>query len=245
MIMIRIRVLPSLFLMFIFVPMMAQVNDTAFVARAAEATLLVYKDFIGVQSGLFNGSDYRKPPIFEDQHPYFGQYDWQWGDIVYNGEYYDNVPFLYDITTDNLITESYINGQEIRLVKPKISHFTISGRSFVQMNVRENPGIPLNGFYEVFYNGPSMVIGKHQKNEEQRIDQNRLIVVYTERERYYVRKDGSFLRISRKSDLLKVFRDRKSDLRAFIREQNLQISKHNPEAFATVAKYYDSLTAGK
>src|SRR5712672_2877441 len=87
-------------------------RDTAFVASAKQNTKDLYSHFITSQSQLYRGSDYHKYVPTEDEHPYFMLDDWKEGTIAYDGEYYENVPLLYDMFKDKVIIENYGSNNE-------------------------------------------------------------------------------------------------------------------------------------
>ena len=108
--------------------------DTSFIATASANAIKKYDEFIEGQTGLYSGTEYRTPDRTNDQHPFFVDFDWQPGNVVYNGEFYDNINLLYDITSDVLVIEHFYNGQEVALIKAKVEKFRIGKHSFVHMN---------------------------------------------------------------------------------------------------------------
>lgn len=220
-------------------------SDTSFVITASENAVKRYEKFIKGQSGLYNGSEYRTVRRSNEEHPFFFQDDWQWGSVDYNGQHYEQVPILYDIFTDELVTEHYHNAQEIVMVKSKVTAFHMAGADFINIQDPLPSGLPVTGFYEVVYNGPSMILTRHQKRLEEKIEQTELLVFYTFRIRHYLLKDETWYRISSKRELMKLFGDQKQEIRTYIKKNGLKLSKTNPEAYGKVAAYYDTLTSGK
>lgn len=226
----------------VLLPMLVEAQSDSLIAQTAfRNTNKLYDDFITPHSGLINGSEYREPKMREGQYPYFGMYDWTVGDVKYNGQWYKDANLLYSIATDELIVENPVNGQEIQLIKAKVAEFRMYDRTFRLYSQEELAGLPEPGFYEVAHDGPSRVLIRHHKLYEEKIENSALVLYYTPKIRFYIRKGDSYVRVLRKSEVLKLFSDKKSELRTFIRSKKLKISKHSPSAYAAVAAYYDSL----
>jgi hypothetical protein len=219
-------------------------RDTAFVARASENATKLYDEYIRGQAGLYVGAEYKQLARTNDDHPFFNDLDWQTGSVVYDGEEYTNVPLLLDLTSDNIITENWGNAEEIVLVKSKVASFTIGAFSFVHLNgVGVTKGLPGAGFYEVLYNGPTTVLARHTKLREERIESAKVEVYFTPKSRYYVLKDGVYHKVSKRAEFVKLFKERKQDLKGYIQKEKLH--SKNPNTLAYLAKFYDSLNVKK
>jgi hypothetical protein len=217
------------------------VTDTSFVRIAARKTADIYKNFISVHSGLINGSEYAEPPLNENQFPYYQQVDWLTGGVYYNNEYYSEVSMMYDLSTDNLVAENPVNGQEIQLVKSRVSSFTLNGDQFVHMRKQQLTGLPQEGFYQVLHDGKSSVLVRHIKIFEEKIENSQIVFYYLDRKRTYVRTGDLYVRVSKKGDLLKLFGDKKDEVRGYMRKNKLRISRKDPHSFSTLVAYYDTL----
>lgn len=217
-------------------------TDTAFVSVASKNAIAHYAEFIKGQSALFTGTEYKEPKTSNEEHPFFPVNDWQWGEILYNGQLYEVAPFMYDILSDVLITENFHNNEEIALVKEKVSYFTMGKKKFI--NIINSPqGLPGPGYYEVHYDGPSRILTRHEKKFEERISQNRLEFSYNKKHRHFLRKGEEYHRVNSRRDILKVMQDKRQQVRAYISQNKFLISNENPAAMARIAEYYDSLTA--
>jgi hypothetical protein len=223
-----------------------QLKDTSFVVTAAANAVKKYSEFIQGQNGLYIGSEYSTPDRTNDQHPFYKEFDWQPGNVFYNGEYYTNISFLYDLTSDNLVTEHFYNGDEIVLVKAKIERFTIDGDEFIHLNgTGLLPGLPAPGFYQLHYDGKSRVIARHFKLMEEKIEGNKIEKHFVLKSRYYVLHNGEYHKVSKRGEIFKVFADQKQALRSWAAKEKIKISKRNPGSFALVAQHYDLLNTPK
>ncbi len=235
-----IRILALTFMVF---EGFSQIQDTAFVSEARKQSIAQYKETIKGQTFLYSGSEYKSSPTKDDQHPFFIYDDWVFGSVLYHGHRYSNIPLLYDIMTDALVTENYYNAQEIVLVREKVEAFTLGTLEFKKLREDDyNGSIPSTGYYEVIYDGPTQVIAKHLKVQENRIESQRVIIEYNDVDRYYVLKHGRFFPVRGKRSLLKVLGDQKPALRQFTRKHGLFFRNDRPGFLKKVASHYDTLT---
>lgn len=217
------------------------VTDTSFVRIAAQNTAAIYEDFISIHSGLINGSEYSEPPLNDERFPFYKQVDWMSGEVTYNNERYTDVSMMYDLLSDNLIAENPVNGQEIQLVKARVSAFTLDGDRFVNIRSQHLAGLPEEGFYQLLYDGKSTVMVKHLKIFEEKIEDRLVVFYYKEKRRIYVRIGDSYVKVSRKGDLLKLFGEKKDEVRSYMRKNKVKISRQNPSSFSALVAYYDTL----
>jgi hypothetical protein len=224
----------------IFAPVIAQeaVADTAFVDAAAASAKKVFYQSKAIQLHLYNGVSYLEPRLTNiDEFPYFMLNDWATGSVAYDGEQYDNVGLIYDIFNDDLITELPSSGAKIKLVKEKISAFTIFDVHFVKL---QDPA-PKPGFYALLYNGPTKVYGRFEKKRQERIEANAVQVEYEKRTRYYILKNGSFHSVKSKGDVYKLFSDKKRELKQLAQKNNLQFNKNKEQSIIKLATFYDTI----
>jgi hypothetical protein len=232
-------------------PAFAQL-DTAFLTVARQNLVSYYNGLIRNESALFTGSEYKLPPQTDKEYPFFVKYNapmedeefWKDGNIVFNQERYENVPVLYDLTQDMVIIENWA-GDPIMLVKEKVSYFSAGKTEFLHLRNTAKVGLPRDGFYELLYDGPTRIVGRHSKTQQERIENRTLLTYYTYKQRHYLLKNGVYHSLASKGDLFKLLADRKTELRDYVREQKIKISKKDPSSFARVAAYYDTITAAK
>lgn len=214
-------------------------TDTLAIARAKANAVKLYNSYIQGQAGVYTGSEYVEPKRKDDNHPFWKVDDWMWGSVVYNEQLFHRVPFLYDILSDELVTEHYATGKEIVLVREKVSRFTIDGSVFIYM--KKEAGLPVAGFYEEGYNGPAAVLARYEKMFDEKIDSQGITFYYTPKTRFYIRKGEAFSRVRNKRDVLRLFEDKKGQVRSWISKNKIVFSKSNASSFVEVAKYYDSI----
>ncbi|HMG90876.1 MAG TPA: hypothetical protein VK589_12500 [Chryseolinea sp.] len=213
--------------------------DTMFLTSAKNNQVRLYTDYIVGQTRLNNGSEHRDYLARNDEHPYFGQDDWQNGSIVYDEESYANVPMFYDLSRDKVITEHSINGSKLELISEKIVQFSLGGHTFHRLK-RDQSKIITEGFYDVLYDGKTKVYVRREKALQQKVESNDIIFTFQQKNRIYVFKDGVYHPVKKKGSLLDVFEDRKAEVRAFLNKSGTKYRADRESAIARVAEFYDA-----
>lgn len=216
----------------------AQTADTLFLEAAIKNNIKLYSRSIHGQTTLYNGSQYKQPVEAEDQHPFFISEDWLHGKLLYNRQKYDSVPLLYDITSDQVITENYYNGTEMVLVPEKINQFEIAGNTFINLRHRS---LPKNGFYQLIYNGTSQVVARRQKIIREKIASRTIYYSFDEKSRYFIYKNNSYFPVRTKGSVLKIFKDEKPALETFINKNKINFKSSPETALREIANHYDKL----
>lgn len=217
-------------------------TDTSFLISARKNAVKLYENHIRGNSGFFTGSEYKAPRRTNDDHPYYKSIDGFESTIVVDDQKYENVWLLYDLTSDNVITEHFYSGSEIALVKAKVQRFVMDGDEFVNIQGESLlPGLPGPGYYHVRYDGTTRVLTRYTALMEDKVEGNKLEIYFSRRTRHYMLKEGVYQKIASRRDVLTVMSDRKSDVKNFLREEKLKIGKKNPSAYGEVARFYDSI----
>jgi hypothetical protein len=167
--------------------------------------------------------------------------NWLNGEVTINKVTFKNIPLKYDIYNDQLI--SMINpGTFVQLNKELIKGFVLSyeNKKYVFENFGHESSNSLIEFGQTLYKGKISFILKHKKLIKILAVENKYDEFY-EVQTMYLMKDGAYLRISGKNDLLNVLSDKSLQIKNFIRENKIKISKNDPYSFIPVIKFYDSL----
>jgi hypothetical protein len=215
-----------------------QLPDTTFLSLARKNIVSNYKQSIQGQTGLYNGSEYKRDYGSDDEHRFFKNDDWTNGEVTYENHHYEDIPLLYDITIDRVITENFYNASEMILVYEKLSHFKIGNNVFVKLN---DKSLPKPGFYEVLYDGPSRVLSKRIKVMREEIAMRNIYIHFDQKDKFYILKNGAYLQVRNRSSVLKVFEDKKAGLKEFVRTNKPLFKLDFAEAVKLTAAYYDTL----
>lgn len=213
--------------------------DTLFLSSARQYQRSLYDGSIRGQSRLFNGTEHRDYLAQDDENPYFGIDDWQWGYIYYDDERYDSVALFYDLSRDQVITEHMLTGAKIELIAKKISAFTMNGHYFERL-YRDSSGVISEGFYERLYNGDTKVYVRRTKSLTSRASGNELLYSFEQRNRIFLLKDHHYYPVKSKKSVLKVLDDKRSELRDVLKKEKISFKTDREHGIVRMAQTYDS-----
>lgn len=218
-------------------------KDTAFLKTAIHNSIALYPKTMpmGGQVNLYNGSEYLEPRRTHEQHPYFHSEDWLNGSVLYDGDWYENIPLQYDIAGDIVIAELSTNGNPLALVGTKVTEFWIKDHVFRKLIKDTLNGLPKTSYYDVLYGGNIMVVAHRLKQAQERIDALQVVVDFEERNRYYIFYGGRYIPVRSKRSVLGVLKKRQSELKKFIRSSGLSFTKNREATLARVAEFYDTI----
>jgi hypothetical protein len=200
---------------------------------------------IGQESRLYNGFIYPGYPPYIQGNAYLDDIDgFRTGVVDYDGQHYDNVSLLYDIYADQLIVQLPGKTQPLRLVSDKIADFDLLNRHFVRV---ANSGYGIkSGFYEQLYGGRSQVLNKLAKTQESNSNKTSGVEHYFKPVQdfhdYYIRKGGRYYGVDGLNSVLDLFKDKKKEIRKYIKDNNLSFNGLRELALAAIAAYYDRIT---
>lgn len=216
----------------------AQTPDSLFLTTAKKNAIALYTQTLRGQTALYNGSQYKRVFDSDTEHRFYKSDDWINGIVTYQKLFYDNLPLMYDITQDRIITENIYNGSEMMLINEKLDGFIIGEDEFVKLNHKT---LPEEGFFQLLYNGPSKVIAKHIKIRIEEITPQAVIVHYEEKHRYYVYRNDIYLQVKSRSAAIKLFADKKNELKSFTGSNRDLFREDFASALTLLAKAYDAL----
>lgn len=218
--------------------------DTMYVSIAAKNATEQYKQIIKGQAHLYNGGEYVEPRRTNETHPFFDSDDWVTGSVTYDNDRYENVPLMFDIYSEKLITESYYGHEEIALVNQKIQRFNIGNHYFERIE-QDSLKVLQPGLYEILYSGNTRALVKRRKDLQEELEAQKVEYYYEPKNSYYIEKHNVFHHVKSKGSIFKVLEDRKSELKQFLKKSKLRFKSNREESLSKLVSYYDSITTPK
>jgi len=215
--------------------------DTSFLAASIASTKNVYLDFIQGNAHLYNGTEHKTYQSVNEEHPYFISDDWVVGSIVYDNELNVNVPMMYDLKNDKVVIDHFSSRNKIELVSKKISKFNVQGHTFVALKPDSANAQIQEGFYDQLYKGSIRVYARRTKQYEERIEANVLIPSFTEKNKYFLLKDGKYFPVNSKATALDALNDKRKILKQYLSKSGVQYKKQKEKWLVMLAGYYDTI----
>ncbi len=215
--------------------------DSSINVSAQKANAFFNKE-IKSQSRLYNGTAYLTYGSNVQGYATFQDQSLVNGSIVYDGIRYDNVPLLYDLYLDKVVTAAYGNNAMISLIKEKVSDFYLNQHHFIYLNpVNDSRGLQMpNGFFDLLYDGKFKVLLKRVKKLQFSTNVD-APYYFTSKTNYFLERNGEYEEFSSESSFLNLFKDKKNEMKKYLSDNKIRF-KDNPEkAIVILAKYYDQL----
>ncbi|TFG41004.1 MAG: hypothetical protein E4H43_04935 [Bacteroidia bacterium] len=210
-------------------------SDIAVFGAVAEA-----KDTIDIQV-LYNGRAWRNLFYKVKGDQFLFSTEFLPGSVTIDGKQFNDIPLKYDIYNDELLSITD-HGIILQLNKEMIDLFTMKYENKI-WNFRKLEADSLNslsGYVNVLYNGGTSLYIKYRKEILLLAVENKFDI-FNQVNRIFVEKNGQIFRVDSKGELLKLFEDQKHQVRSFIRNNKISISRKDPESFMPVIEYYDNL----
>ncbi len=219
-------------------------EDSLVYAVSVQNAINFYHRSVYPETGLYNGGQYVDYIYtIQEGNPYFLSTGYAAGTICYDRVSYQQVPLIYDMVKETLITQDPTHLYKIALNNEKISSFSLLGHNFVRLIADSSDNqLPGTGFYECLYSGNLAVFKKEKKELKDREISNNIIRYVQETRDYYIRKDGIYYPVGNRKSVLHLLADRKKQLETYIRKNGLKIRRNPDLAFAGIAAYYDKIT---
>jgi hypothetical protein len=200
----------------------------------------IYFDDIQGNALLYRGIKYAPETRMTDGFPYFQSDIMRTGTISFLGVSYGPLKFYYDLVLDALVTANYAHDDLMVLASDKIDSFSFGRHVFVRLS-RSPDGVVKNGFYEQLYPGDPGVYVRRTKKFHFSVGNQ--VSRYVEDNEYFIRNKDNFYRVTGKEDVLKIFADRKEEIKKFIQTSHLDFRDNPDAAFTQTTIFYTHLTA--
>ncbi|WPR75091.1 hypothetical protein [Algoriphagus sp. NG3] len=189
----------------------------------SQTYLSLYRDQLPYFQELITGAHYEDPPNSYVGHPYLLGRDFQDGILTINNVSYTDVPLLYNMHEDELVTFHPIYQEKIWIKPEKVEAFQfVEGELFQRFSENETYPHHKNGFYEVVSDGEIKVLVKHYKKKAVYRETGRVTYTFLASEDFFYWWNGEFAKIKNGNQAMKALRLTKKDIRNFIKTQGLE-----------------------
>jgi len=183
-----------------------------------------YRSNIPLDQEIVSGGFFVDPPKEYEGHPYFETRNFEISQITINGLTYKDVPLLYNIWKDEVLTFQPIHKQKILIRADKINEFTIyfnSPTSFIRLD--ENPGYGNhgNGIYELAVKGKAQLLVKHRKQTKATREVSKFREEFFQQADYFLENEGKIAQISKKKQAFEFLQLNQKEWRSSIRQNGL------------------------
>lgn len=201
-----------------------------------------YLDSVGIQAAPYVGIKESAYSGIYQNTPYYGGPRMREGCLWFGDRAYPGVRMRYDRFQERVVLESRDGVVNLVLPSDRVRQFTLEDKLFIHYPGDTLPGAPPKGFYLLLYDGRLKLMMAPRINRQEKVVDGKFKYVFLPQDEYYLYKDGVYHAVSGKGSLLKVLKDRKKELSAYIRqEESLDFYDRRGESLAACAAYYDNL----
>ncbi|ASU36652.1 hypothetical protein [Mucilaginibacter xinganensis] len=221
-------------------------GDSSSQQNALNNAVNLFKTSLGNQQAIYTGPEY----YFYDPHikgnAYFKEVNgFTKGSIYYDGSLYNNISMLYDLNIDQVVILLPSHVSKFSVIKERVKSFDFLGNHFVNINADSvsNNTILKSGYYNQLYNGKCEVLGKYSKSIQTTTSSiSGLENYFSLSKDYYIKKDNIYRSVGGQGALLDILKDKKKELKKYIKTNNIVYRDNPEEAMVKIAAYYDQLS---
>lgn len=207
-----------------------------------QALASAYKEIIPYPQEVSTGGQYEVGGTFHvDGTPFLVSKDYGYGQVVINGQAFDQVLLNFDVLRDQLLAYHPNTYKQMVLDNRKVSSFQLeNGRKFILIPESFGYMWHQNGYYEVLWENKITIFSKHYKIEEIKKDyaSEAKAFFYDTHEDFFIQQQGQITRIKSKKDIAETLDLPKRQVSQIIRKNNLRPKKQLREVLLKVADFY-------
>ncbi|HYF29677.1 MAG TPA: hypothetical protein VD993_01010 [Chitinophagaceae bacterium] len=214
--------------------------QTGPIDSTADPVYKMYMTSVGGASNLFNGTEYTAYYPSTRGTPFWDTAGFKTGTLSYGGVVYKDIPIAYDLVSNEVLIRGY-RQLVIKLDPARIDFFRVAGHLFVKFNGDANSRnlIPVD-IYDMVYNGATKVYVKRRKQVARNIGEDGRYPFLTYNA-FFVYKDGMYHDVSKRNDLLAIFKDKSDAIKTFWKQEKLNFKTGAERMIAETAAYYDRI----
>lgn len=202
-----------------------------------------YKKELPYFQELITGGQYVESPKSIEGHPFYFSRQFGDGSLTINGITYPEVPLMYDVYKDQVITFHPIYNQRILINPDKIDEFSLSnGERFKYIEGNESYSNNSNGLYQILNEGENLVLVKRLKTTKS----NRDISIYTdefvEKKHFFIWKSGVFIPINKSKQAIEVLSLDKKVVKKYLKESRIRFQDSPEKYLITLVELADQKT---
>jgi hypothetical protein len=195
---------------------------------------------------LLNGREYVSSDFRIQGFPSFESEDLEEGSVIYYGQQFNNISCLYDIYTDEFVTEHFFSGFRIVLNSERVSQFNLLGHTFKRIeNDSLKKELPRTGFYDFLYENKTVVAAKRKKTIFEEIRDRSVYREYQSSSQYFIKKGEVYYPVKSKKSVLEVFDDHKKEVNKALRKNKIKYRQNREQAIILMASEYDKLSVNE
>jgi len=203
----------------------------------------VFNSAVKEQSALYNGPAFipytfrtTTTANFRDTTDFYN------GWVNYNGIVYTNVPLIYNMEKDALVSKLFNGVSLYTLLSDRVYDFNVLGHHFIRVwPDAANPQIEA-GFYEDLYTNKIQVLARRTKEIQKEAISKGTGSFFAEKTDYFLKKGNKYYNVNSEGKFYDALKDKKKELKQFLKDNKLKFGDNTERVMAGLAAYYDHIT---
>lgn len=214
--------------------------DSTLRHTAAGNTISDYYKAIAKGSRQYNGLENLSYPRYMIGSAYYRDSTYLTnGSVDYDGIVYYDVPLLYDIYKDIVISVLPDHISKYSFLTERVKSFDVYGGHFVRI-LSDTTNLK-TGFYDEAYHNKLRVLIRFEKSIQNRTSGLTIESYFEKSTGYYLKKDKIYYSANSQGAVFKILKDKKKQLKQYLRANKLKFRKDPERILVLLAAYYDSL----
>jgi hypothetical protein len=203
---------------------------------------VIQQDTIPDNQFLYNGRIWKNFDYGAEGDQFLFSRVYMPGSLTIRGRTFEDVTILYDIYKDEILTPIFSEGI-LQLNKEMVDSFSIlfKNKTYRFTRMPEDSLKVLKGYVNVIYKGKTSLYVKYNKKIERSAVEGKTDKFYQISRIYFVKDNIAHL-ITTTGDLFRVLNEYKRQIKDFIKKNQSEVSKKEPESYIPVIRYYDSIS---
>jgi len=192
---------------------------------------------------LYNGRVWRNLYQHIDGTQFLLSADFLHGSVTINSITFNSPELMLklDLINDELLLLTD-RGSTLQLNKQMIDRFTLNydNQQLQFRNLEADSLNELSGYVNIIHDGKTSLYVKYKKEIRLR-DSPGDRDTFIQTHRIYLLKDGIAHQVKNSKNLVRLLKDRKAEVKQFMRTNRVRFSRNNPATVAPVLEFYDNL----
>lgn len=207
----------------------------------------MYESEFGDIRDLISGREHQAIFHFTLGHPFWQQKAWFLGDLRTDLHYYSGLTMRYDVYRDLLLyLPDSISVDYMAVNQDQVEYFSLNGTHFFHLGIGEEKAAMdelemEKGYYQLLYKGSLLMYLKNRKELKGKSGDPRNHSEFYDRLSRYLYLDGKFYLIKKRKHLLRALPKHKTEMKAYLRKNHINLKKLSDAGYARLFSYYDSL----
>lgn len=210
-------------------------------AQSSKELTEAYQSNIPLHQEIVSGGYYVDPPQNIEGYPYFKSKNFEYGSLTINGLTYENVPLLYNIYSDEVVTFHPVHKQKTLIKTEKIDGFILPDEiRFVR--IMENPEYSHHGkgFYELVEEGEEAnLLCKHFKTTKAKREMTQYSSIFLEKSDFLIQKGDQIIQVKNKGQAIDFLSLEKKLINQSAKEKSLNYRNDRRRYLSFLVEFYN------